>query len=497
MSINGYTFVDNSQLSITQKIQLYFAKNPCTSTSANSSTSSLDLDESLLKTFEESKHRSKLNYTKPITANDIVDLSSPPAQVPQVQQFEQNLIDLCTPPPLIDLTCDMNTPKSTEKSTIKLIAKQLDFDKTETEIDIISTPPQSTSRGTKMSMLYVSDESFLAMEKWCEEQEDSPNKSSPQTSIFKSSFANETHLSDIEEPSELWNLTKYDASPCKKINFNRPSTIIEESTQCSSSNGSNVTDTSSASSNRHESIDVPTDVSKSKDNLQITEMISLTNRPNFLNPQQNVKKDKLKMNEIATMRQNLLSLPHHQHSNKENFQIKNEIAKKKLPNYRESIFNVFPKNKTKRQYYQSPESAAATTESGSTMKRLEKNISVMSFDDYKDECQSSTNESDLFNETSPQSPLSPMHSIESNDTSPNLNDTMEAVDFFIEQGRKLQSGAKTPKPSVATFSPKIRNCLSSSQKTMKPRTPTEILRANHLRRNLMDSTMVELFTKDK
>lgn len=527
MSNSGYTFVDNSQLSISEKIKLYFAKNPCEINSANSSTSSLDLDESLLQTLEESKNRIKLNLTKSVLVmvNDIVDLSSPASSHVSLAPLaiekpsrkpDQPLIDLCTPPPqLIDLTCGMNTVKSTKQQENSdqhrdlTTAKKLDFDSTETTVDYLtgennidqqlpdqltdvqSDFPVTSPPLSKISMLTVSDESFLAMEKWCEEQEDSPNNSPPQASLFKSSFANETHLSDVEEPSELWNLTKYDISPCKKITFNRPSTIIEESTQCSSSNGSNVTDTSSSLSslaavNRHENTNVLIDMPKNRENLQLNEIVSFTNSKD-----KHFDKEKFKLNERATNCQ--LFLPNKQ-SNKENFQWKNEIAKTKPPTYRESIFNVFPNNKTKRQYYQSPEAK----DSGISVEKLEKNISTMSIDDYESDCQSSANQTNLFNVLSPELSLSMQSEDESNDENRNLNDTIDAVDFFIEQGRKLQSAKKIQSGGLA-FSPKTRNCLSacSSQKTMKPRTPTEILRANHLRRNLMDSTMMELFTKDK
>lgn len=399
MSNSGYTFIDNSQLSVIEKIKLYFAKNSAADSQSTSSStsSSFSLEDSFKNSLGEARQKSMALKFEPEDLiedeSEVVDLCSPPSSA--VLQRSHQLIDLCTPPATTN-----GLPPKTPVST-----------RTKPSPDIHNTvrqnnqPKVAVGSAEKVNKSLDMDDSFLAIERECESE----------TYLM---CMDETQLTDIAEPSGFWDQTQVAMSPVRRVALNRPSTIIEESTQCSSTNNTAST-RNSRSTDDGGSFSVPNGSGGGGQPID-----------------------------------------------KENTTTTNIGKRSATAKYRPSMVNVFPK-RDKRQFFNSPETSAA---------KLSRTVSVMS---------SIENDSPVAAAADSDTPKSESSSGVLDD-SLHLNDTIEAMDHILAQGKRLMnSGSLAPTPS-SVFSPKSLNRFGGAQPMAKPRTPTEMLRANYRRRNLME-----------
>lgn len=239
----------------------------------------------------------------------------------------------------------------------------------------------------------VSDESFLEVERQC-------NAAYGKEPVFSSLAQSDTTLLfDIEEPSFLDETSLYGRlsmsgtimSPMKQVAMRRPSTILEESTIRS------INSSDESGEPKSPSIDL----------LQFDEVIPTTVVP-------------------------VLST--------ENYNVRS---------YRPSLLNVFPTRKRKGFYndleaVSEPNTSQDTQLIGSYEKESQRNsICLMTFDDSVTEATAS----DLSTDQSSQS--------FSENKCDQFNDTLEAVDYYMAQGKKIVE--KSNQTSIAIFSPKTHN----------------------------------------
>lgn len=431
---SGYTFIDNSELSVCEKIKQYFAKNPAYTVldSSISSSSSIELDASFQKllALQKSNLMQKTIKSEEISAkleDETIDLCSPQSvssdcvtpnnndftpkssrkrheqfsklkenrKTVNLMSFDDTLLDDCvslTPSPanyksLIQppkLMVSHPREENHRHGSIEII-QNLEPETINKEMDDISP---ETDEINYSNWLHVSDESFLEQERLCA-NEDSVEENK----------LNETQLFDIEAPSLIWNTSQLTHHYSRK-----PSTILEESTQISS-----------ASSSLFNSI--------------------ITNKSNINDQQQD--------------------------ANKENIV---EAATKKLTkSYRPSEIIIAPKRKFRPFFEDINPNLQCTAITRSPV--LNESVQLMSFEETIADISGSDNSASI---------CSPFN------TGQQFNDTIEAMDFFMEKGKQLQESARkvvkssSSSPQLLLFSPKSK-------------TP-DTIRKRLLKRNLLHST---------
>lgn len=340
-SCASYAFIDNSQLSVCEKIKQYFLKNPPREllNDSSSSDSSIELDASFSRMLENTK------------------------QMSVIEQNDETLIDLCSPPSTLSHRMSASPSGTPEEATLEKVWLHYDSDE--------STLVQ------ERSWCLASDESFLEQERLCN-LSDNEDTELETTKIEEQHIESidETQLFDIEAPSTMWDLTVVNTatenlSPTKLVGLNRPSTILEESTL------SNV------------SSDCSTKKSPEKCNYG--------------------------------------------------------IVRKSLPK-----FNYFP-NRAQNAGRKWPQQRGSTIYSP-----LEKSINLMTLDDSFVFPEGSGNVNAKHTEISDDS-----NSSQDSNKSLSFNDTLEAMEFYMEKGKQMQQQEQqnllTPRPTATpliVFSPK-------------------------------------------
>lgn len=366
--MSGYTFVDNSELSIGAKIKRYFDINPPdVDSDTDSSFSSIEVDASFEKILERTKMEQKNKTVVPVESrNSIIDLcASPPTPPKQQQQY-------ITPTKFNDTTLDNGNYWFDDSVT-----------------------------------------SFLEHEKLCIE-----SPSNKENSFFVDHSSEETQLFDVEAPSCLWEDTIGPCSnmsmiakltPIQMVGIRRPSTIAEESTI-------NSNDSKESNSN---SIEEP-----------------IFTAPGLVNSK--------------------LNQSQHRYS------VFNFIPKKKIVFYGDEDRNLVSSGTATAIQ---PFNNDAVTNQQSINKEcstiVDTSIDLISFDDTIMDNNYEESELDqAFSVLNFESSMSCESSSDSNN-SMNFNDTIEAMDYFIEKGKRLQDKLKTPTtltPKII-FSPKSQNSL--------------------------------------
>lgn len=265
---------------------------------------------------------------------------------------------------------------------------------------------------------YVSDESFLEVEKSCE---------SPREIGSTHDASDTTLLYDVQAPSFLIHDSDSDEllddsvfehssiallSPIKQVAMRRPSTILEESTI--RSNNSNEESCSGSSLSLKQSLNVA-DESSSKSNK------SNSYRPSLYNVFPT--RSRIGFYDNLDTSSSVIGAS-----------IKNKLSGK------ENSINLMKFDSLDRE--SPPQNQANGNNS----------ISLMRFDDNTDE--------ESFSNLSVDQTQQHNSSMSDNETPDQFNDTLEAVDYYMKQGKKLldKTGASTTllQPSV-TASPKNRN----------------------------------------
>lgn len=522
----GLTFIDNSDLSVCEKIKLYFARNnnhqPAYTTlqSPTSSTSSLspDFDASFKHMLEESRRR-KVNKSQ----------SGHQQQRKAMEQgadllMNETTIDLCSSPEsdVMDAaecmrggaaTGNVSPHLSAFNGTLfgshdprqRAVSRQLRADDGDSDDSLgVAELDDDGALVADEVPWYMersdSDNSFLEHERECEREAEELDQ------LANLSCANETQLFDTEAPSMLWDQTIVnDTLPTmfalRKTNAMRarPSTIAEESTVNSSKASSAAASVSGASCK-----------SVSPNEIRLG---------SYRESAVNVFPKRIKERPIAQTIQD--STPDlRRESSFDMFPKKlvarsfepNEIADKVLPSYtyRESSMNVFPKKKA-RAVFESQSSLNAPSNVTPMQKPIiplkpklltptpvlsasaslhntrntppkpllkpkpvsphRKSLALITFDDtLRDENSFGADDSD-----------------DSLNTARQFNDTIEAMDFFMERGQQLLDSAVKKSPSVPPPSATTPNLMHFSPKPINARTP-DAIRRRLLMRNLLRSS---------
>lgn len=267
------TFIDNSDLSVCEKIKLYFAKTQqpayaSLNSSASSTSSSADFDASFQQMLEESRRRKANNSSKCKT------MAGKSAEYPSSLLVDETTIDLCSSPesvgnpmasPRIDVSPHVSAFNGTlfgshdprQRAAVRQLqcspfqddqleeGENLDDSLGVATLDDIVTQPEATGERPWYLNRSASDTSFLEHERQCQEEDDRERQ-------IYDCCASETLLDDVEEPSMMWNQTisndTLPAAQMRKTNvfWTRPSTIAEESTINSSSASSQVSKSGAA-----------------------------------------------------------------------------------------------------------------------------------------------------------------------------------------------------------------------------------------------------------
>lgn len=494
---DGLTFIDNSDLSVCEKIKLYFAQNykpaykSLNSPNSSDSTVSPDFDASFNQMLEETRRRKKNIQSQPVDFN-LKELGSD-------LLMDDSTIDLCSSPEsLEDLVVrgseiEVSPNLSAFNGTLfgandprqQTASRQLkcnpggDGYDSDDSLGVAELNETLVEKCQEDQVPWYreesdADSSFLEHELQCqrdaEEEEDR---------LANLSCVNETQLFDTEAPSMLWDQTIVDGTlplfPMGKTNIfrSRPSTIAEESTI-------NSTASSKASNS-----------SSTKNQSKV-----------------NVFSKKMTERSFKHTPAALSSKPF-------------EAAKIQpaIP-YRESSVNVFPKKKTRNLFEPQtdlPPSPAillpkpnqksqpltptplfpTSTSQLNTRKDSpkppikpkpknlsphRKSLALMTFDDtICDENQSSSSFDHEDDDDDDDSVFL--------NTARQFNDTIEAMDFFMDKGHKLlQSAAKKPPPAKPSSppSPLSPNLMNFSPKNI--RTTPDTIRRRILMRNLLRSS---------
>lgn len=520
----GLTFIDNSDLSVCEKIKLYFAKNSkpiayqsLISPTSSTSTLSPDLDASFKHMLEESRRRR--NQT---------DQSRTADQRTAIMDFDESdllvndsTIDLCSSHesvedlvvgsrPDVDVSPNLSAfngtlfgahdPRQRAASSRDLEGATGNGYESDDSLGVAELNDTLTEKDEDGQLPWYMertdlDSSFLEHERECQREADEQER------LANKGCADETQLFDTEAPSMLWDQTIVNDTlpmvPMRKTNAfrTRPSTIAEEST----------INSSVASS-----------------------MASKTN--NYGESSINVFPTKLADRSLAKGEAASRDRPIYKESSLSIFPEVDDAPKpfkakaKYTPNYRESCMNVFPKKKFRTFYdqpgdlsvnsttkppiqspivpskpvtltpkpllsasasllntrKQSPKPPTPTKPKPSpvALSPIRKSLTLMTFDDTI--CDENSFDDDA-NDSSSSSSLN---------TARHFNDTIEAMDFYMDRGQKLlQSAAKkTPpsKPTKPSASPKSvsPNLLHFSPKPSNRTTPDTIHR-RLLMRNLL------------
>lgn len=215
--MSGYTFIDDSQLSVCEKIKQYFEKNPTSaildsSYSSSSSVGSIDLDASLQKVLI----AKKLEFTirNPLTVH---------------ANLCDETIDLCSPPGMSPAP-KIPSDRPYKRKTVNLISFTDSSEDLEKQVDVIIREPKPH---------LIEDISFknsISNDSWCHISDDTFERDEALCASILQDNNDETQLFDVEAPSSLWDQSIYpmedSVSNWKSVACGRrlPSTILEEST---------------------------------------------------------------------------------------------------------------------------------------------------------------------------------------------------------------------------------------------------------------------------
>lgn len=521
----GMTFIDNSDLSVCEKIKLYFAKNnkpayqALISPTSSAASTSPDLDASFKHMLEESRRR-KLNKSRTVAAQF------------KFREFDTDLlmddstIDLCSSPESVEdavyrLEADVSPNLSAFNGTLfgaqdsrqRAASRQLRLSKGagyESDDSLGVAELNDTFADKKEELPWYmersdSDNSFLEHERECQREAEELER------MLNVSCGNETHLFDTEAPSMLWDQSVANETlamfPMSKTNAfrSRPSTIAEESTINSSSASSLV----SASSVVSQRSNIPTE-QKSKSYREssmnvfpkkFAERSFALDRPKPATSKESAFNDFPKRTEVSMAPKQATDIF------------------KPSTTYRESSMNVFPKK-------HSP----ARLEPSSSLPSKPNPANVLSPKQINTKPQALTPtpllsaSASLHNtrKSSPKPPIKPKPSSvvsphrkslalmsfdetlggdenysfdEDNDTlntARQFNDTIEAMDFYMDKGHKLlQSAVKKPPPSSKSNSPSSSSSPSSVSPNLMHFSPKNVrntpdtIRRRLLMRNLL------------
>lgn len=516
-ALSGMTFIDNSNLSVCEKIKLYFAKNshapsyqPLNSPNSSSSSASPDFDASFRLMLEESRRR-KIEKTQ--IENPCKSMVVGPGLL-----MDDTTIDLCSSPesvkdlvrgPNVEASPNLSAfngtffgpPDSSHQRPASRHKSLNNMDGYESDESLgVAELNDSMTEQKKQHHWYMkrsdSINSFLEHEKECErEAAEEQNRLDNLISI------NETQLFDTEAPPLFWDQTIVSSDslplfPMGKTNAfrTRPSTIAEEST-INSSGASSIASKTSAINLQN--------VSKELKTNNVRESIANV-FPKKLTERLNARTEADRTANTFPIALTTYSEP---------------IVKPKLT-YRESSVNVFPKKKT-RDYYaldtdlpsdsssskpsnilspiQSPIVSSKKEEiltpillSSASMHNAQRNSPKPSIKPNTSKCVSPhrkslslmTFDENSFNNDSED------NSDDSLNTARQFNDTIEAMDFYMDRGQKLLKSAvkkpQSPKQLSPTSTPP--NLLNFSPKTN--RTTPDTIRRRLLMRNLLRNSDV-------
>lgn len=422
--MSGYTFIDNSELSVCEKIKQYFKKNPssCMDSSSSSSSSndrSIDFDASFQKKLNTIRNQSNVPVVRRRQYDETIDLCSPPA---------------CMSPASVPTAIETSVRSDNKRESINLISFDDSCEVLRPLPNIIEKQPQINfieddsinTSNTNDSWCKISDETFERHEAEC---------------VADDNDNDETQIFDVEAPSTLWDESAYPMEESlpkwKSVVGSRrlPSTIPEEST------------INSETSQESTQPGAPT-----------------TNAPSnsvLLEPSNScIPKTKTYSAQESKFLESK-DLPSH----------------KKLK-YRPSMINLLPENKKKRNYY-FPESTESPLQTKTTtsvsvhkMSLIGKSHTISKGHSFSEKesrltspVQKNTRKSpaqkfELY--TCPENNASTSSfddnehtsSNQLSETVPHFNDTMEEVEFLIEKGKTLEEQrikerSRTPSPITA------------------------------------------------
>lgn len=433
--MSGYTFIDNSELSVCEKIKQYFEKNQaaCVDSSFSSSSScSIDFDASFQKVlFEHTiRHQSKVPAVEASQSDEAIDLCSPPVGMSPQTTIESNVRPL------------------NKLKTVNLISFTDSNEDLEMLMDVNTTHPiphlfkdnSFNFSDNTDSWRKISDESFERDEAMC-------------ASILQDNV-DETQLIDVEAPSSLWDqsidVIEDSVARWKSVAGSRrlPSTIMEES-------------------------EINSETSQESTQYQPDHAISTyaTSECVLLKPTVIPSNSAQKIENISSPKSILQS-----------------TTKKSY--YRPSMMNVFPLPTNKKRNFFFPDSSEtsdALLQSSTKapvnqmLTRFEKSHAISKdFPHSKNKPLLTTVINPFtYPESSPASPfdhgnISANSSNQLSPVQPDFNDTLEAVEFFMEKGKQLQARqvdnrsiqepSTPPDPTVPllVFSPKSNNKISDT-----------------------------------
>lgn len=269
------------------------------------------------------------------------------------------------------------------------------------KLDVLNNSMMPTRKANK-SFCDVSDDSFLEMERLCNEEK-----------YNQSPSINETLLFDIEPPTNLWedssiflptvnNIQNQSksvyASPAKMFGPARPSTIIEERSSQFTTENDRTEKSSNSTTNSTSSSDPPSTMSASSAQSLTSASILDTSIP-VLEPSN-------------TSTSSLEKIPNNKSLDVDKFGELPKFSSKNAAKRRETL--VFKKKRYK--FFKDEVDVKPSTPIINRMDSIQ-NENLIDLD----------------------SPAVDQ-SVQKND----FNDTLEAVDYFIEEGRRLLENQKTP-----------------------------------------------------
>lgn len=513
----GLTFIDNSDLSVCEKIKLYFARNSgkpdyqslISPTSSTASSTSPDFDASFKQMLEETRKRKIFNQFR----NDGDHQCKPLIEFGSDLLMDDTTIDLCSSPESVEdlvfrseievspnLSAFNGTLFGANNSRQRAVAsRQLppakgegyESDDSLGVAELNDTLPEKETLPWYMERT-DSESSFLEHERQCQKDAEEEQQDRLTTSV---SCGNETQLFDTEAPSMLWDQSIVNDTlplfPMRQTNAfrQRPSTIAEESTIINNSSvaSSMASTASSATSNNR------CDSRKGQKLLSSYRESSVNVFPKKFNDRSLAKGD---------------STAHFfRESSFNGFPKKSEVSSvvaktQTQKSTRESLVNVFPQSRTRNIFEPHFDSASKPSNHISlsqpstqlypgtlhntrtlsprppikpkpttiSVSPHRKSLALMSFDD------TFCDENSIDDDHSGAACLN---------TARQFNDTIEAMDFFMDQGLKLKQSAvkkvaSSPKPS-STPSP---NLMHFSPKNIRT-TPDNTIRRRLLMRNLL------------
>lgn len=496
--MSGYTFLEDSDLSVCEKIKLYFNRNPApvssittsnpvvNESSSSADSSFLDLDAS----FQQLLIAKKMEFS---------DRNKSSAS--SCRNNDESILDLCSPPANFNDTV-LNVTTTTQTTRTELFyskTPQKNCDKSLISFDdtVMEQSPAAHHQPQKNQKTYRKDsdddddedidqkspwrlnmtlprnDSFLEWERLCE----SPVSRDYVSMMCRLNEDSNQLINDEEAPSGLW-----DASICpndstfapppmerahKTIGGRRmPSTILE------------VTETSSSSST----------VDSVRSSHSCAKKLDL--QPPTKPP---------------PPPRSLLSPQHQRPSAKETIKIAENNLPPKNPQpssskYRPSITNMFPKKKEKRFYFF--DNAQPQQQQQPQQQRvrhiLGQNNSPTPFKWSPTHSPRLSPKAKIVTPT--KTPCSsPKHSSSADlSPQPDFNDTLEAVEYFMEKGKQLkQKNASAHKPttkSSPTVSP-VRSMKPASPIMVQNTTP-DTIRRQCLVRNMVRSVAAGANTND-